>query len=92
MGGLVDGQLMPKLSAEESAKVIGELDAKKEFDFSKDQISRIELKSPGIFGTGHIEITSTDGRKEEISIRHRIGFERLRDVMQVFLPEALSLK
>ena len=92
LGGLVEGELMPKLSSEENVKVIGILDAKKDFDFSKDQISRIELKRPGLLGTGHIAISPKRGGELKISIRHRIGFERLRDVMQVFYPEALSLK
>ncbi len=92
LAGLVDGELMPKLSSEENVKVIEVLDAKKEFDVGKDQISRIELKHVGLLGTGHIAIFPKNGGELKISIRHRIGFERLRDVMQAFYPEALSLK
>ncbi len=92
LAGLVEGELMPKLSAEENVKVIDSLDAKKEFDVPKDQISSIELKRPGLLGTGHMAIFPKRGGELKISIRHRIGFERLRDVMQVFYPEALSLK
>ncbi len=92
LAGLVDGKLMPKLSAEENVKVIDGLDAKKEFDVSKEQISLIELKRPGLLGTGHIAIFPKNGGELKISIRHRIGFERLRDVMQAFYPEALSIK
>ncbi len=83
---------MPKLSPEENVKIMEVLDAKKEFDVIKDQISRIELKRPGILGTGHITVLPKNGGELKISIRHRIGFERLRDVMQVFYPEALTIK
>ena len=92
LAGLVDGELMPKLSPEENVKVIGILDAKKDFEVSKDQISRIELKRPGLLGTGHMAILPKSGGELKVSIRHRIGFERLRDVMQVFYPEALKIK
>ena len=92
LAGLVEGELMPKLSPEENVKVIGILDAKKDFDVTKDQISRIELKRPGLLGTGHMAISPKNGGELKVSIRHRIGFERLRDVMQVFYPEALSLR
>lgn len=47
LAGLVDGELLPKLSVEENVKVIAGLDAKREFDVSKDQISRVELKNLG---------------------------------------------
>ncbi len=93
LAGLVDGELMPKLSPEENIKIIEGLDTKKEFEVTKDQISRIELKKPGMLSTGgHIAITQKTGEEVKISIRHRIGYERLRDVMQVFYPEALNLK
>jgi hypothetical protein len=92
LAGLVEGELMPKLSPEENLKVIEGLDAKKEFDVTKDQISRIELKRPGLLSGGHIAITPKNGGQFKVSIRHPIGFERLRDVMQVFDPEVLTLK
>jgi hypothetical protein len=38
----------------------------KDFEMEKDQISRIELKKPGILGTGHIVITLKDGKPEKI--------------------------
>lgn len=92
LAGLVEGQLMPKLSPEENVTVIEGLDAKKEFDVAKDQISRIEIKHVGLLGTGHIAIIPKNGGEVKISIRHRVGFERLREVMQVFYPEVLTLK
>ena len=91
MAGFVEGQLMPTLSADESARVIAELDQKKESDVRKDQISRIELKSPGLFSFGHIIITAMPGQETKISLRHKVAFQRLRDVMQVFYPEVVTL-
>jgi hypothetical protein len=91
MAGFVKGQLMPTLSADESARVIAELDEKKELDIRKDQISRIELKSPGLFGFGHIIITAMPRQETKISLRHKVAFERLRDLMQAFYPAVLTL-
>jgi hypothetical protein len=91
MGGLVHSELMPKLSPAESAEVITELDDKKAFDIRKGQISRIELKSPGLLTSGHIVIIASPGGAEKISLRHRVAFERLRDLMLVFDPDVLTL-
>ena len=91
MAGFVQGQLMPKLSADDSAKVIQELDQKKEFDMRKEQISQIEIKKPGLLSTGRMIIVSKAGEKTKISLRYRIAFERLRDLMKAFYPEAVRL-
>src|SRR3989442_12939485 len=48
MAGFIHGELMPQLSPEESAKTITDLERMKEFEIEKDQISKIELKKPGI--------------------------------------------
>jgi len=56
MAGFIQGQLMPKLSQEESDRTIASLDNMKDFEFSKDQISRIEIKKPGLMSSGHIII------------------------------------
>ena len=82
MAGFVHGELMPKLSPAESAEVIAELDAKKEFEIREAQISRIEFKSPGLLTSGHIVITASPGGAEKISLRPKVAFERLRDLMQ----------
>jgi len=89
--GLVQGELMPKLSSDDSARVIQELDQKKEFDLKKDQISKIEIKRPGLLSTGRMVIISKAGDKTRISLRYRIAFERLRDLMKAFYPEVVTL-
>ena len=90
MAGFIHGELMPQLSPEESAKTLTDLERMKEFEMEKDQISRIELKKPGMFGTGHIVITPKAGKPEKITIRHRIAFDRLMTLTQAFSPELVK--
>ncbi len=90
MAGFIDGQLMPTVSQEESDKVIGQLEGMKEFDISKDQISRIEVKKPGLLSSGHITITPTNGKPVKISLRHRIAYDRIMQLTRVFSPELVS--
>src|SRR6266571_2421259 len=78
LAGFVQGELMPKLSQDDSTKVIHELDQKKEFDMQKEQISQIEIKKPGLLSTGCMIITSKAGEKTKISLRYRVAFDRLR--------------
>ena len=89
MAGFIHGELMPQLSPEESAKTITDLDRMKEFEMEKDQISRIELKKPGLLGTGHIVITPKEGKPEKITLRHRIAYDRLITLTQAFNPEVV---
>lgn len=91
MAGLVKGDLLPTVSAVESAGVIAELDEKKEFDLRKDQISRIVLKSPGLLGVGQMIITVLPQQETKIELRHKVAFQRVRDLMQVFYPEVVTL-
>ena len=90
MAGFIHGELMPQLSPEESAKTITDLERMKEFEMERNQISRIELKKPGLLGTGHIVITPKEGRPEKISLRHRIAYDRLMTLTQAFSPELVS--
>ena len=87
--GFIHGELMPKLSSEESAKTIIDLERMKEFEIEKDQISRIELKRPGLLGTGLIVITPKEGKPEKITLRHRIAYDRLITLTKVFSPEVV---
>ena len=63
MAGFVEGQLMPKLAPEESAKVITELDGAKEFDMAKGQTASIQIKRPGLLGGGHLQLKQVNGEK-----------------------------
>jgi len=90
MAGFIHGELMPQLSREESVKTITDLERMKEFEMEKNQISRIELKKPGLLGTGHIVITTREGKPEKITLRHRIAYDRLMTLTQAFSPELVS--
>jgi len=89
LAGFIQGELMPKLSSEESAKTITDLERMKEFEIEKDQISRIELKKPGLLGTGHIVIMPKEGKPEKITLRHRIAYDRLITLTKAFSPEVV---
>ena len=90
MAGFIHGELMPKLSPEESAKTIADLERMKEFELEKDQISRIDLKKPGLLAIGHIVITPKEGKPEKITLRHRIAYDRLMTLTQAFSPELVK--
>ena len=90
MAGFIEGQLMPTVSQEESDRVIGKLEGMKEFDMMKDRISRIEIKKPGLLGTGHITITPTNGKPVKITLRHRIAYDRIMQLTRAFGPELVS--
>ena len=90
LAGFIHGELMPKLSSEESDKTIADLIRMEDFEMGKDQISRIELKKPGMFGSGHIVITPRQGKPEKISLRHRTAYDRLVTLTQAFSPEIVS--
>ena len=87
MAGFIHGELMPRLSPEESAKTITDLDRIKDFEMGKDEVSRIELKRPGLFGSGHILFTPKEGKPEKIILRHRIAYDRLVTLTQAFGPD-----
>src|SRR2546422_9112094 len=65
LAGFIQGELMPKVSSDESAKTITDLERLREFEIEKDQIRRIELKKPGLLATGHIVITPRQRNPEE---------------------------
>ncbi len=90
MAGFIHGELMPQLSPEESAKTITDLERMKEFEMGRDQISRIELKKPGLLGTGHIVITPKEGKPEKITLRHRTAYDRLMTLARAFSPGLVS--
>ncbi len=90
MAGFIEGQLMPTVSQEESDRVIGKLEGMKEFDLMKDRISRIEIKKPGLLGTGHITITPSNGKPVKITLRHRIAYDRIMQLTRAFGPELVS--
>ena len=90
MAGFIHGELMPQLSREESDKTIANLVRMQDFEMEKDQISRIELKKPGILGSGHIVIAPKQGKSEKITLRHRMAYDRLLTLTQAFSPNMVN--
>ncbi len=88
--GFIGGQLMPNVSPEESDKVIGQLEAVKEFDMLKEQISRIEITKPRLFHNGQITITPSNGEPVKITLRNRIAYDRIMQLTRAFGPELVS--
>ena len=46
---------------EEALKIAGELEKKKEFEVSREQVSEIEIKKPGRLTPGHLLFKTTKG-------------------------------
>jgi len=94
MAGYIEGELMPKLSEDQNARVIAELDRVKDFDLAKEEIKQIELKSPGYLGIGfgHIKIVAQQGGSRRIVLRSRIAYDRLVQLTQAFSLELLRTK
>ena len=94
MAGYVQGELMPKLSEDENAKVIAELDRVKDFELALGQINQIELKNAGSmgFGFGRITIVPSTGTPIRIQLRSRIAYDRLVQLTQAFSPGLVRAK
>jgi hypothetical protein len=92
MAGYIEGQLMPTLSEDENTKLIAELDRVKDFDLTKDQIKRIELKKPGPLGVGlgRISIVPLTGSPRSVQLRSPVAYDRLVQLTQAFSPELLQ--
>lgn len=90
LAGYIEGQLMPTLAPKDNAEVIDELDRVKDFQLAKDQIRRIELKKPGLFGLGRMNVVPVTQRSISIQLRHPIAYDRLFQLTQAFGPELLN--
>ncbi len=71
--------------------LIGALTENRMFEFSRDQISQIELKRPGLLGGGWLKITTADGEILDIRISVKMVYEWALRVVQAFKPEAVTL-
>jgi len=92
MAGYIEGQLMPSLSDDENARVIGELERVKDFELAKEQIQAIELKKPGRLriGFGRVSIVPINGKTLSIQLRHPIAYDRLVQLTQAFSPDLVQ--
>lgn len=79
------------LSQDQNNGIIDALTMNKMFEFGRDQISRIELKRPGLLGGGWLKITTADGEILDIRISVKKVDEWALRVVQAFKPEAVTL-
>ncbi len=79
-----------KLSRDQNAEMISELEGKKDFEVLKGEVSRIELKKPSFVNRGHILITSSKGEDTKILIADKKDYERVMTLMQAFHPGVIA--
>ena len=91
-GGLIRGELMPELTPEENATVIGELERAKQYELAKGQIQRIELKNPGplMLWLGRATVRPVQGSSINYVLRSPIAYERLVQLTKAFDPGLLA--
>ncbi len=77
-------------STDESAKAIAELEAKKDFDVPKADVSGLEVRRPHGLTVGYLDITRTSGERIRITIADKPEFESIRGLMQAFYAERLT--
>jgi len=92
VAGLIEGELMPVLTPEQSTTVISELERAKQFELAKGQVRRIELKKPGLWGMGlgRARIKPVEGPSISYTLRNVIAYDRLVQLTQAFGPELVS--
>ncbi|HDI01956.1 MAG TPA: hypothetical protein ENF78_05975 [Candidatus Bathyarchaeota archaeon] len=93
-GAFLSSLLADKLSASQQAKLIEELDEKKDFELGKGDVAELELRKPGIIrGLGHLLIRSSSGEKVKILIDAdaKKEYECLKELLIAFKPEVLKL-
>jgi hypothetical protein len=88
-GGLIKGQLMPALSPEETATVIGELERARQYELAKAQVRSIELAKGGplMLWLGHITVQPVEGKAVRYALRDPIAYDRLSQLTRAFAPE-----
>ena len=88
-GGLIKGELLPSLTAEENATVIGELERAKDYELAKEQIKAIELRKTGplMLWLGGATIQPVQGKEIRYALRSPIAYDRLAKLAQAFSPE-----
>ena len=93
-GGMILGELMPSLTPEQTATVIGELERDKDYEMAREEVLSIELKKPGPAGVGLGKITIRPAQGAAVSylLRSPIAYDRLLQLTQAFSPELLRTK
>jgi len=91
IGGVAGAYIGMKLSTDQSVKMIQELEERKDFEVSKQNVSRVELKKPSIWRRGHIVITQVTGEAIKVLIVQKKDFQRLVELMRAFSPEVVTV-
>ena len=91
VGGVVGSALGKKFTDDKSAKMIQELDEKKDFEISMDQISQIEIKKGSFMKKGHLMIMPKSGDAIKIKVYGNNEFSMTRDLMQSFSQELVKV-
>jgi hypothetical protein len=82
---IVLGVWIQRRSGKKNPTTIVDLDARKDFEMFRENISRIELKKAGMRG-GHLKIEAVDGSSQNLRIGAKIGggYESLKGLLQEF--------
>jgi len=67
----------------------------KDFELPREDVSELEIKKPPRFGpfqtSGHLRIMTKAGEDITIRIETREDFERVKEIISEFMPEALNI-
>lgn len=91
LGGAVGYAVGQKLSRDDGAKMIHDLDQKKDFEMQRTDISRIEMKKPRWYRNGHILFVPKYGEAVKVKVGHKRDFASLQDLMQKFGAETVTI-
>lgn len=85
--------LIPQnLPDEDNNRIISELARLKQLEVGTDRVAKIDLEIPkGVFRTGHLEIILGTGERVDIRVGRKRPGEQLRDLLQIFAPNALTV-
>jgi len=90
-GGVAGMYVGSKLSREANAQMINELEQKKDFEVTKENVSSVEMKKPTFVHRGHMVISTTTGEPVKILLADGGDYKRLLELMQSFRPEILTV-
>jgi DNA-binding Lrp family transcriptional regulator len=91
LGGVTGAFVGSKLSRDQNAQMIDEIEQKKDFEVVKENISRVEMKKPSFVHRGHMVISTTTGDPVKIILADGGDYKRLLELMQSFRPDALNI-
>ncbi len=91
LGGVTGAFVGSKLSRDQNAQMIDELEQKKDFEVARESISSVEMKKPTFVHRGHMVIGTATGDPVKIIIADGGDYKRLLELMQSFRPEALNV-